>query len=82
MSPAILSRGIDDSPGNSSHLGQKIDEIKAQAARGRDEAATGWQAMKDERQSHVADLHAEAASKKDWIAPAAPLPWMRMAVRT
>ena len=23
-----------------------------------------------------------AAAKKDWIAPAAPLPWMRMAVRT
>ena len=43
---------------------QKADEIKAQAARGRDEAATGWQAMKDRWQAHVADLHDKAADKK------------------
>ena len=43
---------------------QKADEIKAQAARGRDEATTGWQAMKDKWQSHVADLHGKAARKK------------------
>lgn len=43
---------------------EKADEIKAQAARARDEAATGWQAMKDRWQSHVADLHGKAAGKK------------------
>ena len=32
--------------------------------RDRDEAATGWEAMKDKWQSHVADLHHKAGDKK------------------
>jgi TolA-binding protein len=42
---------------------ETAEEIKAQAARGRDAAATGWQAMKDKWQSHVSDLHDKAAGK-------------------
>ena len=36
----------------------------AKAAQTQTEAATGWQAMKDKWQSHVADLHQKADDKK------------------
>ena len=43
---------------------QKADEIKAEAARGKGEAATGWQSMKDTWQAHVADLHTKPPTRK------------------
>lgn len=43
---------------------QQAEEIKAKAAQTQTEAATGWQTMKDNWHSHVAELHQKADDKK------------------
>ena len=43
---------------------QQADEMRANNAEAKEEAATNWQAMQDKWHSHIAQLHQRASDKK------------------
>jgi len=43
---------------------QQADEMKNKAVETKEEAATGWQAMQDRWQAHIAQLHQRTVDKK------------------